>query len=147
MPPFTAGAAASGPGAGERRPAPANALSAGERGETPALPPAARTPGARRWSPSLVNTDEPEQALYAAGRRVLEIQAKLHRWAVDDPHHRFGDLFNLVTDPAFLLVAWDRVPGQQGRGVKLRHPSLMFNQLAPIQAQGGPQTAESSKIV
>ena len=61
-----------------------------------------------------MNTDELEQAVYMAGRRVLEIQAKLHRWAVDDPHRRFGDLFNLVADPAFLLVAWDLVPGNKG---------------------------------
>ena len=27
---------------------------------------------------------------------------------------RFDDLFNLVADPAFLLVAWGRVRGQQG---------------------------------
>jgi RNA-directed DNA polymerase len=47
-------------------------------------------------------------------RRVLEIQAKLHRWARDDPHRRFGDLFNLVADPAFLLVAWDRVRRNKG---------------------------------
>ena len=61
-----------------------------------------------------MNTDELEQALYMAERRVLEIQAKLHRWAVDDPHRRFGDLFNLVADPAFLLVAWGRVRGNKG---------------------------------
>ncbi len=61
-----------------------------------------------------MNTDELEQALYMAERRVLEIQAKLHRWAVDDPHRRFGDLFNLVADPAFLLVAWNRVRGNKG---------------------------------
>ena len=61
-----------------------------------------------------VNTDELEQAIYMAERRVLEIQAKLHRWAVDDPHRRFGDLFNLVADPAFLLVAWNRVRGNKG---------------------------------
>src|SRR2546429_8551393 len=58
---------------------------------------------------TLVNTGELEAATYAASRRVLEIQAKLHRWARDDPHRRFDDLFNLVADPAFLLVAWDRV--------------------------------------
>jgi RNA-directed DNA polymerase len=52
--------------------------------------------------------------LYSAERRVLEIQAKLHRWAGDDPHRRFDDLFNLVADPAFLLVAWDRVRGNKG---------------------------------
>ncbi len=49
-----------------------------------------------------------------AERRVLEIQTKLHRWAIDDPHRRFDDLFNLVADPAFLLVAWDRVRGNKG---------------------------------
>ena len=61
-----------------------------------------------------MNTDEPELALFEAERRVLEIQTKLHRWARDDPHRRFDDLFNLVADPAFLLVAWDRVRGNKG---------------------------------
>ncbi len=61
-----------------------------------------------------MNTDELEWALIKAERRVLEIQAKLHRWARDDPHRRFGDLFNLVADPGFLLVAWDRVRGNKG---------------------------------
>jgi RNA-directed DNA polymerase len=61
-----------------------------------------------------VNTDEPEAGLSQAGRRVLKIQTKLHRWARDDPHRRFDDLFNLVADPAFLLVAWDRVRGNKG---------------------------------
>src|SRR5206468_4150985 len=46
--------------------------------------------------------------------RVLKIQTKLHGWARDDPHRRFDDLFNLVADPAFLLVAWDRVRGNKG---------------------------------
>lgn len=61
-----------------------------------------------------MNTDELEAATYVAGRRVLEIQAKLHRWAQDDPHRRFDDLFNLVADPAFLLMAWDRVRHNKG---------------------------------
>ena len=61
-----------------------------------------------------MNTDEFEHALYEARRRVLKIQTKLHRWARDDPHRRFDDLFNLVADPAFLLVAWDRVSGNKG---------------------------------
>jgi len=61
-----------------------------------------------------VNTDESELALYRAERRVREIQTKLHRWARDDPHRWFDDLFNLVADPAFLLVAWDRVRGNKG---------------------------------
>jgi RNA-directed DNA polymerase len=63
---------------------------------------------------SPVNTDELEHALYEAERRVLKIQTKLHRWARDDPHRRFDDLFNLVTDPGFLRVAWDRVRGNMG---------------------------------
>jgi RNA-directed DNA polymerase len=62
----------------------------------------------------LVNTDELEAVTYAARHRVLEIQTKLHRWARDDPHRRFDDVFNLVTDPAFLLVAWDRVRHNKG---------------------------------
>jgi RNA-directed DNA polymerase len=62
----------------------------------------------------LVNTDGPDQVLLHAERRVLEIQNKLHRWASDDPHRRFDDLYNLVADPAFLLVAWDRVRGNKG---------------------------------
>lgn len=70
----------------------------------------------RSWKTgrSSVNTDELEHATYEAERRVLEIQAKLHRWARDDPHRRFDDLFNLCADPAFLLVAWDRVRGNKG---------------------------------
>ena len=61
-----------------------------------------------------MNTDELEAVLYWAERRVLEIQAKLHRWAIGDRERRFDDLFNLVADPAFLLVAWDRVRGNRG---------------------------------
>lgn len=61
-----------------------------------------------------MNTDELDAVLYEAEHRVLEIQTKLHRWAMSDPHRRFDDLFNLVTDPAFLLVAWDRVRGNKG---------------------------------
>lgn len=61
-----------------------------------------------------MNTDELEYVLMRAERRVLEIQAKLHRWARDDPHRRFDDLFNLVADPVFLLVAWDRVRNNKG---------------------------------
>ena len=61
-----------------------------------------------------MNTDELEYALMGAERRVLEIQSKLHRWAREDPHRRFDDLFNLVADPAFLLVGWVRVRGNKG---------------------------------
>ena len=47
--------------------------------------------------------------------RVSGMQAKLHRWAVADPGRRFDDLFNLVHDPATLLVAFGRVAGNSGR--------------------------------
>ncbi|MGC7101833.1 group II intron reverse transcriptase/maturase [Amycolatopsis lurida] len=55
-----------------------------------------------------------ETALYRAERRVLGIQTKLHRWAIEEPDRKFDDLFNLVVDPAFLMVAWDRVRGNRG---------------------------------
>jgi RNA-directed DNA polymerase len=42
------------------------------------------------------------------------MQAKLHRWAVADPGRRFDDLFNLVHDPATLIVAFERVAGNHG---------------------------------
>jgi hypothetical protein len=41
-------------------------------------------------------------------------QAKLHRWAAADPGRRFDDLFNLVHDPATLIVAFARVAGNKG---------------------------------
>ncbi len=47
-----------------------------------------------------MNTDELDFAWYQAEERVREIQAKLYRWANEDSHRRFEDLFNLVCDPA-----------------------------------------------
>jgi len=61
-----------------------------------------------------VNTDELALEIVRVERRVREIQTKLHRWATDDPDRRFDDLYNLVCDPGFLLVAWDRVRGNKG---------------------------------
>jgi RNA-directed DNA polymerase len=61
-----------------------------------------------------VNTDAPWPSLIEAESRVLEIQTKLHRWAINDPTRRFDDLHNLVCDPAFLTVAWSRVRGNKG---------------------------------
>ncbi len=49
-----------------------------------------------------------------AGQRVSEMQAKLHRWAAADTGRRFDDLFNLVHDPATLLVAFHRVASNLG---------------------------------
>ena len=57
---------------------------------------------------------QPTLSLKDAEARVLGIQTKLHQWATDDPSRRFDDLFNLVCDPAFLLVAWHRVRGNKG---------------------------------
>ena len=45
---------------------------------------------------------------------VRSMQVKLHRWAGEDSSRRFGDLFNLVCDPAFLVHAWERVSGNKG---------------------------------
>ena len=61
-----------------------------------------------------MNTDAPGLSLIEAEVRVLGIQTKLHQWAVDDGGRRFDDLFNLVCDPAFLLVGWARVRGNRG---------------------------------
>ncbi|MFE6904769.1 hypothetical protein ACFVFJ_50065 [Streptomyces sp. NPDC057717] len=61
-----------------------------------------------------MNIDDPSDALFWAERRVLGIQTKLHQWATDDTGRRFNDLFNLVCDPAFLLVAWERVRSNRG---------------------------------
>jgi RNA-directed DNA polymerase len=57
-----------------------------------------------------VEWPSPDSA-YVAVRRM---QTKLHRWAGDEPSRRFGDLFNLVYDPAFLVHAWERVFTNKG---------------------------------
>jgi RNA-directed DNA polymerase len=61
-----------------------------------------------------VNTDELWPDSDAAWSRVLSIQTKLHQWAIDDPNRRFEDIYNLVCDPAFLVIAWERVKGNRG---------------------------------
>jgi RNA-directed DNA polymerase len=61
-----------------------------------------------------VNIGAPWPDLDEAERRVLRMQMKLHQWATADPGRRFDDLFNLVVDPAFLVVAWSRVRGNKG---------------------------------
>ena len=49
-----------------------------------------------------------------AESRVLAMQTKLHQWAMADSGRRFDDLYNLVYDPAFLVVAWSRVRRNKG---------------------------------
>jgi len=51
---------------------------------------------------------------YAAGVKVRRTQTKLHLWAARGAGRRFGDLFNLVYDSAFLMVAWERVSTNKG---------------------------------
>ena len=50
----------------------------------------------------------------SASERVRGWQTRLHRWAVGDEQARFGDLFNLICDPATLFVAWERVKRNRG---------------------------------
>src|SRR6266700_2868877 len=61
-----------------------------------------------------MNIGAPWPDLDEAERRVHETQTKLHQWATSDPGRRFDDLYNLVYDPAFLVVAWSRVRGNKG---------------------------------
>jgi RNA-directed DNA polymerase len=90
---------------------------------------------------SPVNTDASWPDLVEAESRVLKIQTKLHQWATDDPNRRFDDLYNLVCDPAFLVVAWDRVRGNRGArsagvdGVKPRAISAGDELLAKLRAE------------
>jgi RNA-directed DNA polymerase len=61
-----------------------------------------------------VNIGAPWPDLDEAEWRVLKMQRKLHQWATSDPGRRFDDLYNVVCDPAFLVVAWSRVRGNKG---------------------------------
>ncbi|WP_326756378.1 group II intron reverse transcriptase/maturase [Streptomyces hirsutus] len=60
------------------------------------------------------NGSAPPTGIVGPRKRVSEMQAKLHRWAAADPGRRFDDLFNLVHDPATLIVAFERVAGNKG---------------------------------
>jgi len=78
--------------------------------------------GAVRWP-------EPDSAYFA----VRRMQIKLHRWAGEEPSRRFGDLFNLVYDPAFLVHAWERVSTNAGA----RSPGVDRVTVAWIQSRIG----------
>jgi RNA-directed DNA polymerase len=91
-----------------------------------------------------VNTGAPWPSLDAAVVRVLGMQTKLHRWAGENEDRRFDDLYNLVSDPAFLVVAWSRVKGNRGsrsagvdgetvRGIEARRGADAF--LADLRAE------------
>jgi RNA-directed DNA polymerase len=81
-----------------------------------------------------VNTGASWPSLMEAKSRVHVMQMKLHRWAIDDPGRIFDDLGNLIYDPAFLVVAWDRVRTNKGAR------SAGVEGIAPrsIPAGGGP---------
>lgn len=77
-----------------------------------------------------MNTGVPWPTVEEAEARVLRIQTKLHQWATSDAGRRFDDLFNLVCDPAVLVVAWARVRGNQGKrsaGVDRIRPDAIFS--------------------
>ena len=57
-----------------------------------------------------VNWPDPNSAYFT----VRRMQTKLHHWATQEPGRRFGDLHNLVYDPAFLMAAWERVSTNKG---------------------------------
>ena len=61
-----------------------------------------------------MNTGASFPELLAAQERVLHFQRKLHEWASADAERRFHDLWNLVCDPATLVVAWSRVSRNRG---------------------------------
>ena len=61
-----------------------------------------------------MKTDAPWPSLSQARARVLGMQAKLHRWSARDTRSRFDDVFNLVVDPAFMVMAWERVAANRG---------------------------------
>ena len=61
-----------------------------------------------------MNTGAPFPSVDVAQERVLHFQRKLHEWASDDAERRFHDLWNLVCDPAMLVVAWSRVSRNRG---------------------------------
>lgn len=65
-----------------------------------------------------MNTDDLRLSFEEAEPQVLRMQAKLHQWATDSPDRRFSDLYNLVSDPAFLVVAWHRVRGKSRSAIR-----------------------------
>jgi RNA-directed DNA polymerase len=76
---------------------------------------------------------EPPARQVAVYRKVREMQAKLHRWAGEDPSRRFGDLFNLVCDLEFLAEAWLRVKQNKGS----RTPGIDGATVADIENRPG----------
>ena len=78
-----------------------------------------------------VEWPSPDSAYYI----VRKMQAKLHRWAAEDPGRRFGDLINLVYDRAFLVHAWERVStnrGAQTAGIDKATAAMVENRIGAV---------------
>lgn len=84
-----------------------------------------------------------------AARRVGRMQLKLHRWAREDPARCFGDLCNLVYDPAFLVDAFARVAGNRGArtagvdGLTVGQVRLLFGEEEFLTGIGGQLRART----
>jgi len=72
---------------------------------------------------------DPDSAWWA----VRKMQIKLHRWASQDKARRFDDVYNLVCDPAFLVLAFERVASNIGA----RTPGVDRVTVARIRSQVG----------
>lgn len=81
----------------------------------------------------LVNTSTVQWPILSRRRAVRRMQTKLHRWAGEDSSRRFGDLFNLIYDPAFLVDAWQRVASNVGA----RTPGIDRATVAQIETSMG----------
>jgi RNA-directed DNA polymerase len=82
-----------------------------------------------------VNTGAPLPGADQAQQRVLHYQRKLHEWASNDAERRFHDLWNLVCDPATLVVAWSRVSRNRGS----RTAGVDAATRRHVEARGGEQ--------
>ncbi|NLH69359.1 MAG: RNA-directed DNA polymerase [Brooklawnia sp.] len=84
-----------------------------------------------------------------AAERVRRMQLKLHRWAREDPARCFGDLYNLVYDPAFLVDAFARVAGNKGArtagvdGLTVGQVRLLFGEEEFLTGIGGQLRART----
>ncbi len=100
-----------------------------------------------------MNIGAPWPDTSVAEQRVLVMQRKLHRWAASDAGCRFDDLYNLVYDPAFLVVAWARVRGNKGArtaGVDGVSPTAIVDPgrwLADLQQQLKDRRVKSRDVV
>jgi RNA-directed DNA polymerase len=83
------------------------------------------TPG----NPGVAHWPDPDSAWWA----VRKMQLKLHRWASEDSARRFDDLYNLVSDPAFLVHAFERVATNAGA----RTPGVDRVTVARIRSRSG----------